>query len=92
VAARCRRLSDKHKAFVAKAEQEKAELTEAHAMELAEMKEELDKETQGYTDYRLNVQCCLWGLHEVLASSFREVKALCLPFPTQSAKVEDLID
>jgi hypothetical protein len=92
MAARCRRLSDKHKAFVAKAEQEKVELMEAHAMELAEMEEELDKETQGYTDYRLNVQCCLWGLHEVLASSFREVKALCLPFPTQSAKVEDLID
>jgi hypothetical protein len=50
------RLSDKHKVFVVKAEQEKAELVEAHPVELAGMKEELDKETQGYMDYRLNVR------------------------------------
>jgi uncharacterized coiled-coil protein SlyX len=49
-----RRLSDKHKVFVVMVEQEKAELAEAHAAELAGMKEELDKETKGYTDYRLN--------------------------------------
>jgi hypothetical protein len=36
--------------LVAKAEQEKAELMEAHAMELAGVKEELDKETQDYMD------------------------------------------
>jgi hypothetical protein len=28
----------------------------------------------------------------VVASSFREVKARCLPFPARSAKVKDLID
>jgi hypothetical protein len=37
---------------VGKAEQEKAELTEAHAVELGGMKEELDRETQDYMDYR----------------------------------------
>jgi hypothetical protein len=77
---------------VGKAEQEKAELTEAHAVELGGMKEELDRETQDYMDYRLNVRRCLRGLHEVVASSFREVKARCLPFPTWNAKVEELID
>jgi hypothetical protein len=34
-----RRLSEKHKALVEKMEQEKAELAEAHAMELAGVKE-----------------------------------------------------
>jgi predicted transcriptional regulator len=70
-----RRLSDKHKALVVEAEQEKVELMETHAMELAGVKEELDKETQDYTDHRLNVRHRLRGLHEVVASSFKEVKA-----------------
>jgi hypothetical protein len=46
-----RRLSKKHKVLVAKVEQGIIELTEAHATELVRVKEELDKETQGYTDY-----------------------------------------
>jgi predicted nuclease with TOPRIM domain len=67
-------LSDKYKMFVAK-----AELTETHAVEFDGVKEELDKETHDYTDYRLNVWRRLRGLHEVVASSFGEVKARCLP-------------
>jgi hypothetical protein len=41
----------------------------------------LDQETQDYTDYRLDVRHYL-----------RQVRAWCLPFPTKSAKVEELID
>jgi hypothetical protein len=40
-----RRQLDKHKTFVAKVEEKKAEPTEAHAVELARVKEELDQET-----------------------------------------------
>jgi uncharacterized coiled-coil protein SlyX len=50
-----RRLLEKHKELGDKATQEKAEIVEAHAAELAEVKDELVKETRGYTDYRLNV-------------------------------------
>jgi hypothetical protein len=46
-----RRLSKKHKVLVAKVEQGIIELMEAHATELVRVKEELDKETQGCTDY-----------------------------------------
>jgi hypothetical protein len=38
------------------------------------------------------VRCHLHTLHGVVASSFGEVKARCLPFPVQNAKVEELID
>jgi hypothetical protein len=40
-----RRLSEKHKVLVVRENEENAELVEAHAMELAGVKEELDKET-----------------------------------------------
>jgi predicted nuclease with TOPRIM domain len=86
------RLSEKHKTLVEKVDWEKAELAEAHAMELAGVQEELDKETQDYTDYRLNMRHRLRDLHGVVASSFGEVKARCLPFPIWNAKVEELID
>jgi hypothetical protein len=54
VTAGYQRLSEKHKRLVEKVDQEKAELAEAHATELGRVHEELDKETQDYTDYRLN--------------------------------------
>jgi hypothetical protein len=54
VTAGYQRLSEKHKRLVQKVDQEKAELAEAHATELGRVHEELDKETQDYTDYRLN--------------------------------------
>jgi hypothetical protein len=47
----------------------------AHAAELARVQEELDQETQGYTNYRLNVRGRLCHLHEVVASSFGDVRA-----------------
>jgi hypothetical protein len=77
-----RRLSDKHNELGERATREKAETTDAYAAELAEFRDELAKETQGYTDYHLNVRHCLRDLHERLDASFGEVKAWCLPFPT----------
>jgi hypothetical protein len=55
VMAGCWRLSEKQKMLVDKTEQEKAELEKARATKLVRVKEELDKETQDYTDYRLNM-------------------------------------
>jgi hypothetical protein len=55
VMAGCWRLSEKQKMLVDKTEQEKAELAKARATKLVRVKEELDKETQDYTDYRLNM-------------------------------------
>jgi hypothetical protein len=55
VMASCWRLSEKQKMLVDKTEQEKAELAKARATKLVRVKEELDKETQDYTDYRLNM-------------------------------------
>jgi phage host-nuclease inhibitor protein Gam len=87
-----RRLSEKHKRLGKKIEQEKAETAEAHATELARVKDELAKETQEYTDYRLNVRHRLRNLHEVLVASFGEVKARCFPFPTKNAPIESYIN
>jgi hypothetical protein len=85
-------LLDKHIALVVKTEQKKAELMEAHAVELAEVKEYLEREMQDCKDYHLNIQRHLRGLHEVVASSLGEVKARSLPFLAQNVKVEELID
>jgi hypothetical protein len=87
-----RKLSEKHKMFIERAELEKAELAKAQAAEVAKITEELDRETQGYTEYRLNVRHPLRNLHDVVASSFGEVKAWCFPVLARNAKVEDLID
>jgi seryl-tRNA synthetase len=93
VTASYRRLSKKYKALVVRTEQEKVEVAVAHVTDLAMVKKELDKETQDYTKYRLNVRRCLRGLHEVVASSFGEVKAWCFTFlPAPNVKVELLID
>jgi uncharacterized coiled-coil protein SlyX len=92
VMASYRRLSNKHITLVEKADRENAELGEAHATELAKVYEELDKETQEYTDYRLNMWHCLHDLRGVVDSTFGEVKAWCLPFLDRNAKVEKLID
>jgi predicted nuclease with TOPRIM domain len=87
-----RRLSDKHTTLAEKVEQEKTELAEAHLEKLAKVKEELDQETQGYTNYHLNVRGCLRQLHEVVASTFSELWAQCLPFLAWNLKVEELIN
>jgi hypothetical protein len=68
------RLSEKHKTLIEKTEWERTELAEAHATELAKVQGELDQETQNYTDYRLNVSRHLCHLHEIMASSFDEVR------------------
>jgi hypothetical protein len=86
------RLSEKHKTFTKKAEQEKTNLTEAHAAEVAKIQEELNEETWNYTDYRLNVRQHLHELHELVTSSFEEAKAWCLHIPARGAKVEEMID
>jgi phage host-nuclease inhibitor protein Gam len=86
------RLSEKHKELGEKAEQEKAEIAEAHTVELAEVRDELAKETQGYMDYCLYVRQCLRDLHEMLAASFGEVMVQWLPFLTRNASVEELIN
>jgi hypothetical protein len=49
VAAGYRRLSDKHKVFIEKTEQEKTELVEIHATVLARLRGDLDLETCSYT-------------------------------------------
>jgi hypothetical protein len=61
-------------------------------MELAKVQGELDQETRNCNDYRLNVRCRLYHLHEIVASTFDEVGVRCLSFPAKSAKVEDFID
>jgi hypothetical protein len=52
----------------------------------------LDLETHGYTEYCQTMHCWLHELHEADASLFEEVKAQCLPFPNNGAKVEEIID
>jgi hypothetical protein len=53
----------------------------------------LDHETHGYTKYCQNVCCCwLCEHHEIVASSFDQVKLQCLPFPDKGVKVEEMID
>jgi hypothetical protein len=85
-------LSEKHKSLNEKAEQEKEKLAEAHAVELANLRGDLDLVTHSYTEYRQTVCRWLRELHETVASSFDEVKAQCLPFPSKGEKVEDMID
>jgi hypothetical protein len=85
-------LAEKHKALAKKAEQEKMKLAEAHVSELNKLHEDFDLEICSYTKYHQNVRCRLHELHEMVASSFDEVKAQCLPFPDKGAKVEEMID
>jgi hypothetical protein len=75
IAAGYRRLSEKHTAFIEKTEQEKMELAEIHATELARLRGDLDLEMRSYMEYHQNVRCQLHELHETVASSFEEVKA-----------------
>jgi hypothetical protein len=69
--------------FTEKAEREKTEL--------ARLRGDLDLETRSYTEYHLDVHCRLHELHEVVASSFGEVKARCFPFPARGTKIEEMI-
>jgi uncharacterized coiled-coil protein SlyX len=87
-----RRLAEKHKSLVEKVKHGKNKLAEAHATELTKLHTDLDLETRSYIEYRQNVRRQLRELHEVVASSFEEVKAQCLPFPDKGAKVEEMID
>jgi predicted nuclease with TOPRIM domain len=70
-----RRLSDKHKTLIEKAEREKAKLIEAHATKLAMLQGDLDLETRIYTDYHQSVRCWLRELQETVALSFNEIQA-----------------
>jgi phage host-nuclease inhibitor protein Gam len=80
------------KLLMKKAAQEKEKLAEAHTVELANLRGDLDLETRSYTKYCQTVRCRLRELHETVASSFDEVKAQCLPFSGKGAKVEEMID
>jgi hypothetical protein len=86
------RLSEKHRALAERAEQGKTKLVEAHAVELAKLRGDLDLETRSYTEYRQTMRRWLRELHEALASSFDKVKVQCLPFPDKCANVEEMID
>jgi hypothetical protein len=83
---------DKHKTFTENTEQEKTELVETHATELAKLRGDLDLETHSYTEYRLNVHRWLCELHKIVASSFDEVKPQYLPFPGRGTKIEEMTD
>jgi hypothetical protein len=72
--------------------QEKMKLAEAHAAELAKLREDLDLETRSYREYCQTVPRGLRQLQERVASSFGEVKALCLPFPGKGVKVEEMLN
>jgi hypothetical protein len=65
---------------------------EAHAAELAKLHDDLDLQTHSYMEYRQIVHCMLHEFHETVASSFDEVKAQCLPFPSKCVKVEEMIN
>jgi uncharacterized coiled-coil protein SlyX len=87
-----RRLAEKHKSLAKKVEQDMTKLVEAHAVELTKLHVDLDLETRSYTEYLQNMRRRLRELHEIVASSFDEVKVQCLPFPNKGAKVEEMID
>jgi hypothetical protein len=91
VIVRYRKLAAKHKALVEKMEQEKMQLVEAQA-KLAQLRDDLDLETCSYMKYHQNVCSRLCGLHEMLASSFDEIKAQCMPFPNKGVLAEMMID
>jgi hypothetical protein len=61
-------------------------------MEVARIQGELNGETQGYTDYCMNVRHRLRELLEMMASSFDEVKVRCLHLPAKGTKVEEMIN
>jgi hypothetical protein len=79
-------------AHAEKAEHETTRLAEAHAAEVTMLCTDLDLETHSYTEYCQTMHCWLHELHEADASLFEEVKAQCLPFPNNGAKVEEIID
>jgi hypothetical protein len=87
-----RRLVAKHDAFVEKVKQEKAKLAEPHAAEVAKLIGDMDLEMHSYIKYHLTMRRRLREVHEIVASSFDEVQAWCLPFPDKGAKVEEMID
>jgi hypothetical protein len=87
-----RRLEEKYKSLTERAKHEKTKVAEAHAADVTKLHVDLDLETQSYTEYRQTVYYRLRNLHKVVALLFEEVKAQCLPFPNNGAKVEEMID
>jgi hypothetical protein len=87
-----RRLAEKHKSLAEKSEHDKTKLVEAHADGLTNLRADFDLETHSYTEYHQNVRRRLCELHEVVGSSFEEVKAQGLPFPDKGVKEEEMID
>jgi hypothetical protein len=69
------RLATKHDAFVKKVEQEKAKLAEAHVVEVAKLRGDLDLEMHSYTKYCQTMRHWVHDIHEIVASSFDEVQA-----------------
>jgi hypothetical protein len=67
------RLAQKHKSLTEKAEHEKTKLMEAHVVEVAKLRTDLDLETWSYTKYHQTVHRQLRELHKAVASSFEEV-------------------
>jgi hypothetical protein len=61
-------------------------------VELAKLHGDMDLETRSYMEYCQTVWRRLHELHEIVASSFDEVKVLRLPFPNKGVKVEEMID
>jgi hypothetical protein len=83
---------EKHKSLTERAEHEKAKLEKTHIAKVTQLRENLDLEARSYTEYRQTICRRLHNLDEVVASSFEEVKAQCLPFPDKGMKVEEMID
>jgi hypothetical protein len=77
--------------FTETTEREKMELVETHATELAKLWGDMDLETHSYTEYLQNVHRQLHELHKMVASSFNEVQAWCLPFPREVKTVPDTV-
>jgi hypothetical protein len=82
---------EKHKSLTKRAKHEKTKLAVAHAAEVTKLRANLDLETRSYTEYCQTIRHQLRDLHEVVASSFEEVKVQCLPLPDKGTKVEEMI-
>jgi hypothetical protein len=73
-------------------EQDMANYAEANAAGVAKLRDDLDLETCGHTEYCQNVQCRLREIHETVSLSFDEVKAQCMPFLDKGENVDEMFD
>jgi uncharacterized coiled-coil protein SlyX len=83
-----RRLVEKHKLL----EQDMAKLPEVNAAEVTKLRDDLDLEMLSYTECHQNVWCRLHEIQEMVASSFDEVKAQCMPFLDKGVKVDEMFN